>query len=71
MIAGWPNILALYGLVFVSTIVVTIVRAIAVRSVQVRMIITPVLPLAIAIVAIFGNQLAHFARLYEIGVTLF
>lgn len=70
MIAGWPNILIFYGLVFSLTMMVTLVRAAVFRTASVRMIITPVLPLAGAFVAVFGDKLAHTLRLYEIGVTL-
>ncbi|MBI4426657.1 MAG: hypothetical protein HY567_03700 [Candidatus Kerfeldbacteria bacterium] len=71
MVAGWPNILMFYALVFVLTMIVTIVRAIHARSGTIRMIITPILPLAAAVVAALGDTLARFFRLYEIGVTLF
>lgn len=71
MVAGWPNILMFYTLVFVLTMVVTVVRAVLARSAAIRMIITPVLPLAAAVVAAFGDTLARYFRLYEIGVTLF
>jgi len=70
MVAGWPNILVFYGLVFVLTIGLTVLRAIAERSGSVRMIITPVLPIAAAIIALFGDQLSRWLRLYEIGVTV-
>lgn len=70
MIAGWPNILVFYGLVFSLTTIITLVRAVVFRTARVRMIITPVLPLAGAFVAVFGDKLAHALRLYEIGLTL-
>ncbi len=70
MIAGWPNILIFYGLVFSLTVMITVVRAIVFRTARVRMIITPALPLAGAFVAVFGDKLAQALRLYEIGVTL-
>lgn len=70
MVAGWPNILIFYGLVFVLTVVITIVRAIVERSAAIRMIITPALPVAGAFVALFGDTIARHLRLYEIGVTL-
>ncbi|MBI4092456.1 MAG: hypothetical protein HY420_00870 [Candidatus Kerfeldbacteria bacterium] len=70
MVAGWPNILIFYGLVFVLTMIVTVGRAVAERSAAIRMIVTPVLPLAAAAVAVFGDKLARLAKLYEIGLTL-
>lgn len=69
MVAGWPNILIFYALVFVLTVCITIARAFAERSAGVRMIITPSLPIAGAVIALFGDQLARLFRLYEIGVT--
>lgn len=69
MVAGWPNILVFYALIFILTIIVTIVRSIVERSAAVRMIITPVLPLACAAIALFGDQLSRLAHVYEIGVT--
>lgn len=70
MVAGWPNILIFYGLVFVLTIMLTIGRAVAERSASIHMIITPALPLAAAAVAVFGDKLARLFKLYEIGLTL-
>lgn len=70
MVAGWPNVLIFYGLVFVLTILLTVIRAFRERSAGIRMIITPVLPFAAAIVAVFGNALARLFGLYEIGLTL-
>lgn len=70
MVAGWPNILVFYGLVFVMTVLVTVVRAVAEKSASIRMIITPALPVACAVVAIFGDTIARWLRLYEIGVTV-
>lgn len=70
MIAGWPNILIFYGVVFFLTMMITLVRAVVFRSGRVRMIITPALPLAGAFVAVFGDKLAQTLRLYEIGLTL-
>lgn len=71
MVAGWPNVLLFYGLVFVLTIIVTIIKAITVRSAGIRMIITPALPYAAAVIALFGDTLAKALKLYEIGVTIF
>lgn len=71
MVAGWPNVLLFYGLVFALTVVMTLTRAIVERQPSIRMIITPVLPLAAAAVAVFGDALAKFMKLYEIGITLF
>jgi len=70
MVAGWPNILIFYGIVFVLTILVTVGKAIAQKSGSVRMIITPALPYAGALIALFGNDMAKLLKLYEIGVTL-
>ncbi|MBI5404752.1 MAG: hypothetical protein HY976_00845 [Candidatus Kerfeldbacteria bacterium] len=70
MIAGWPNILVFYGLVFVLTIGLTVVRALTERSASVRMIITPVLPVAGMLVALYGDQISRWLRLYEIGLTV-
>ena len=70
MVAGWPNILIFYGIVFVMTVLMTVGKAIVVRSTSVRMIITPALPFAAAVIALFGNDLAKLLKLYEIGVTL-
>ncbi len=71
MVAGWPNILLFYGLVFSVTVLMTIARAIVERTASIRMIITPALPLSAAAVAVFGDYLAKLLKLYEIGVTLF
>lgn len=70
MVAGWPNILIFYAIVFIAAVVMTIIRAVHERSASVRMIVTPVLPLAAACVALFGDRIAHVLRLYEIGATL-
>jgi len=70
MAVGWPNIMVFYGLVFVSTIFLTIARALVERSSRVRMIITPALPLAAATVVVFGDTLARWVGLYESGFTL-
>lgn len=70
MIAGWPNILIFYGLVFVLTIGLTIVRAFIERSASVRMIITPVLPIAGLLMAMYGDLISRWLRLYEIGLTV-
>ena len=70
MVAGWPNVLILYGLLFIVTILVTIGKSIVLRSTSVRMIITPALPYIAALVALFGNDMAKWLKLYEIGLTL-
>lgn len=70
MIAGWPNILILYALVFVGTVLVSVTKAIVHKSASVRMVITPVLPVAISVVALFGTEIARFMHVYEIGLTL-
>lgn len=70
MAAGWPNILIFYAIVFLSTMVVTLLRAVIERSVSVRMIVTPVLPMTAAAVALFGDKLAHWLHLYSIGITV-
>ncbi len=70
MVAGWPNVLIFYGLAFAATILITIIRAVVQHSAAVRMIVTPTLPFAAAVVVLFGDQLAHWVRLYNIGFTL-
>lgn len=70
MVAGWPNILVFYGAVFMLTVILTLARALKERAASVRMIITPVLPFAAALVAVFGDQLARLVHVYEIGLTI-
>ncbi len=70
MVAGWPNILIFYGAVFILTVLLTVGRALREHAARVRMVITPVLPFAAALVAVFGDQLARWVRLYEIGLTI-
>ena len=71
MVAGWPNIFLFYAVVFVATVAMTVIRAIAEKSANIRMIITPMLPYAAALVAVFGNELARMLHFYDIGLTLF
>lgn len=71
MVAGWPNILLFYGLVFALTVLLTVVRAVLSRNATVRTVITPALPLAAALIAIFGDQISRWLGLYDIGLTLF